>query len=156
MTVLRRIARPLLASVFIADGIEAVRHPAPFVAGLEASRSELDLASRGHAPQDLTPVIRACGAASIVAGLLLATSRAPRTAAVVLALAAAPLAAARNPKPTTNSPAARKQYTEVALRQTALLGGLLIAAGDTDGKPSIGWRVAKAREARAAAKAQSD
>lgn len=151
MTALRRIARPLLASVFIADGVDAVRHPAPYVAGLEASRAQMNLATGGHAPADLTPVVRACGAVSIVAGLMLAAGRAPRPAAFALAVAAAPLAAARNPKPAANTPEARKAYTDVALRQAALLGGLLIAGADTAGKPSIGWRVAKAREAKAAA-----
>ncbi len=156
MTVLRRIARPLLASVFIADGIDAVRRPAPYVEGLEASRSELDMATGGHAPADLTVVVRACGALSIVAGVMLSAGRAPRAAAFVLALAAAPLAAARNPKPTTNTPEARRAYAEVALRQTALLGGLLIAGADTAGKPSLAWRVNQAREAKAEARAKAD
>lgn len=153
MTLLRLVARPLLASVFVLDGIDAARHADVYAARLEPFRARLDALTGGRLPADLTPLVRASGAVTVTAALMLGMSKAPRVAAVALALAATPLAAARNPIQSVHTREERREYAEDALRTAGLFGGLLLAGADTAGKPSLGWRVDQARQARAKAAA---
>jgi uncharacterized membrane protein YphA (DoxX/SURF4 family) len=173
---LRRIARPLFASWFLTEGIDAVRHPAPHV---EVARDALGRATalvpdgslgpleryRRPSERDLTLLVRAHGAATAVAALLLATGRAPRTAALALAGLTLPLAAADAPeghRPHLPHPRRTQTAQDAAdkaekherrrrfVRSLALTGGALIAAADTAGRPGIAWRVEHARATRAA------
>jgi uncharacterized membrane protein YphA (DoxX/SURF4 family) len=96
----RRIARPMFAAWFVSEGVEAVRSPAPHVARAEAAWRELGpRLSLGAVPSRprLTGLVRAHGAATAVAGLMLATGRAPRFAALVLAGLAVPTAIVNQP-----------------------------------------------------------
>jgi uncharacterized membrane protein YphA (DoxX/SURF4 family) len=176
---LRRIARPLFASWFLSEGIDAVRHPGPHV---EVARGALDRVAavvpagslgsferyRHPSDKELTLVVRAHGAATTVAAVLLATGKAPRTAALVLAGLTLPLAAADAPdlphRPTLRrgtsgagsghdevARAEKKVRTQRFVRSLAFAGGALLAAADTAGRPGLAWRVEHARATRAAA-----
>lgn len=142
---LRRVARPLLASVFVADGWRAVRHPAAEVEHLPQAHATLEsLADRAPVPLSADLIVRAAGAAKIVAGGLLGLGVAPRAAATVLTVLHLPTVAAANPF--WNSQGERRKEQLVGfLRDSAVLGGLLLAAADTAGKPSIGYRIDSAR-----------
>lgn len=156
MTVLRRVARPLLAAAFIAEGLDAVRHPEAHLSIVEPFRPQLKkVTDAAGLPDDPRLVVRATGAVSLAAAFALATNRLPRVAALVLAAVTTPIALARNPVWAAQGAVQRKEYAAGALRSLSLLGGLLIAAADTAGKPSIGWRMEHARKAKAKAAASS-
>ena len=96
----RRIARPLLAVGFAADGLDAVRHPESHAARVEAAwralSGPLDLPDP-PAGSTVRLLVRAHGAALAVGALLLATGRAPRTAALALAALTLPAALVNQP-----------------------------------------------------------
>jgi uncharacterized membrane protein YphA (DoxX/SURF4 family) len=154
MTVLRRFARPLLASVFVVEGLDAVRHPEARTEKLERFRPQVRKATEALGlPDDPKLLVRISGAVTLVAALALATGRAPRVAALTLAAIAAKDTAMTYPLWTARGKVERREYLDGALRGASLLGGLLIAGADTAGKPSLGWRIRAAREAKAAAAA---
>jgi uncharacterized membrane protein YphA (DoxX/SURF4 family) len=160
----RRIARPLLATVFVADGVDALRHPDAHVDraeeayGLLASRVDLPPVERRR----MTTAVRVHGAAVTVAAAALAVGRAPRTAALALALLTAPVALAHAPWPDTSSSAGRLERLRAAgsrgegldrfLRDLSLVGATLIAAVDLEGRPGLLWRAGHARVDRATTK----
>lgn len=149
MTSLRAIARPLLASVFVVDGWDAVRHPDRHSEKLGAvARPIAAIAEKiPGVPSDTASLTRLTGAVSVGAGVLLATGRTPRLAAGLLALVAVPLTAFNRPDATSEEE--RREQKRVMLRNAALVGALIIAAGDREGQPSLRWRAQNAREHRA-------
>ncbi|MGW4038209.1 DoxX family protein [Streptomyces sp. NPDC004778] len=140
MAVLRRVARPLLAAKFIRDGIAAVRDPAlpDPPEGARGEREAPALATRvPFLPEDPEQLVRLQGAVQLGAGVLLALGRAPRLASAALAVtlvSSALTAGGREPDDTSG---ARRVDL---LTDLSLLGGLLIAAADTHGKPSLAYR----------------
>lgn len=156
MTVLRLVARPMLAAAFLADGLDAVRHPEAHVASMERIRPAITkVTERLGLPDDPALLVRVSGAVTVAASIALAKGKAPRLAAFTLAAIAAPVAIMKYPVWAAHGSIQRHEYLQGALRSAALLGGLLIAGADTAGKPSLGWRVDHARQARAKAAATS-
>lgn len=155
MTVLRRFARPMLASVFIVDGLDAVKNPDAHKEEMEKFRPMIRKVGQrlglSGIPEDPRVLARISGAVTLVAALALATGKAPRLGALILAAASVKKTVVRYPVWSAQGPLQRREFIDGALRSASLVGGLLIAGADTEGKPSIGWRVRHAREARAAA-----
>lgn len=145
---LRRIARPLLAAAFVADGWRAVRHPREEVENIP--QAEQRLAAVGQKlPITLDPqmLVRGLGVVKIGAGVLLGLGLAPRAAAGVLAVLQAPALAShpvweRGPEAGAN----RATHVTALIKDGALLGAALLAAADTAGKPSLVWRLDDARD----------
>ncbi|MEV1045513.1 DoxX family protein [Streptomyces sp. NPDC049916] len=150
MAVLRRVARPLLAATFIRDGLAAVREPArpdvPEDSGREREASAL--ASRvPFLPEDPAQLARLQGAVQLGAGVLLALGRAPRLASAALAVtlvsstltASGDRAAGKSSHEDGADEEDRARRVEI-LTKVSLFGGLLIAAADTHGKPSLAYR----------------
>ena len=163
---LHRIARPLFATWFVVEGVRAVVRPAEHVAAVRqtvarkvawvpASRQLLAAADEAS-DQQLSVAVRAHGAALALAGLALAAGKAPRTAATTLAVLTGPLLV-----PTLLPPRSGGTKDETRARRArrvqllSAVGGALIAAGDTEGRPGVRWRVATARAQRAADRTQS-
>ncbi|HWS58518.1 MAG TPA: DoxX family protein [Actinotalea sp.] len=164
----RRVARPLFAAWFVVEGLDAARHPEPHA---ERARATWELAADRlplpppPSPRQLGVLIRLHGAAMVGAAAMLATGRAPRTAAVVLAGLTLPLAVAH--QPVTEALAAgsghRLRDGRDALdrvlgadrfwRSLSMLGGAVLVAIDTEGRPGMVWRLEHARAARAAVRA---
>lgn len=141
MSITRLIARPMLAAYFVADGIDAVRKPQSHVQKFARVQPLLERA--GVPPvlsADATMLTRVTGAISAIAGLCLATGRRPRTAALTLAVLNIPVTLVNNPVWQGGDPEERKDRLRGLLRGLGLGGGLLLAAVDRDGKPSVGWR----------------
>src|ERR1700722_8498845 len=96
MTVLRALARPMLASVFIVQGYNTLREPERV-----ASKAEPVvrlLAERVPAvPVKTDQAVRLNGAIQLAAGSLLALGRLPRLSALVLAATLVPTTAAGQP-----------------------------------------------------------
>lgn len=142
---LRRIARPLLASVFVLDGLRALARPHEEIEHLPYAEEALDRAAAElPAPVSTDLIVRGLGLAKVGAGVALGFGVAPRVAAGVLALLHTPTMLGRHPF-WTQTGAARRESIGGLVRDGAILGGLLLAAGDTAGKPSLAWRADAAR-----------
>jgi len=142
----RRIARPLLAAVFVANGVDTLLHPKPKV---DAAKQLMDKAQEvAPSTPAVDPVlfVQAEGALKVGAGLMMALGRAPRLAATVLALDLIPNTAVEHPFWTGEYPDERKTQRTQFLKNAGLLGGLLLAITDTGGKPSLAWRAKHAKK----------
>jgi putative oxidoreductase len=149
---IRRIARPLLAGVFVTGGIDVLRNPGPRAEKAEPLTSKL-----GNVlplPQETEQVVRLNAIAQVTAGALLAAGRLPRLAATVLAGSLVPTTLAGHPFWEEDDPRTRAQQRIHLAKNLAILGGLLLAAVDTEGSPSLGWRARQA--AKRARKRVSD
>lgn len=148
MTITRLIARPMLASAFVAGAVHALKqtdeHAARAQPVIDRFMPTVQGVSPVPVPTDSRTVVRIHAAVQLAAALALATGKAPRTSAGVLALTTVPLTLTQRafwnePEPQ----AAAAQRTEL-LRDVSLLGGLLLAGVDTDGKPGLAWRARRA------------
>lgn len=138
MTVVRRIARPLLAGVFVSGGIDTLRNPPPRVE--KAGRAGVGELPFGD-PEQLTKIN---AGVQVGAGLLLATNRLPRLAALALAGSLVPTTYAGHPFWAEKDKAARKGQQIHFFKNLAILGGLLTAAVDTGGRESVPHRAKRA------------
>lgn len=141
---IRKIARPMLASVFIYDGVDTFRNTSEHVSGTETVltrlRKVLPAQYASFVPKDPETVTQGLAAAKVGAGSLLALGKAPRTSAAVLAATTIPTMVGRDAFWEANDEAAKSQKRSSFLTSTALLGGLFITTQDTAGKPSLLWR----------------
>src|SRR6201996_552670 len=139
MAVLRPVARPLMAALFVIQGIDSLLHPdtkAP-----AAEKVVRPLADRAPVvPDQVEQAVRLNGAVQVAAGSLLAIGKFPRLSAAVLAASLVPTTAAGHRFWESDDKLERAQQKIHFLKNLSMLGGLLIAAGDTAGNPSIAWR----------------
>ena len=80
----RRLARPLLGSMFVLGGLDEVRNPhekRPAAVGVVQFLRDK---TAGALPDDTASVVRIDGAVKLVAGLALSLGKAPRLAATAL------------------------------------------------------------------------
>jgi uncharacterized membrane protein YphA (DoxX/SURF4 family) len=139
MALTRRIARPLLASIFVAGGVDAVRNPDGKVAKAKAVTEPLR-EQAGMAALDTETVVRVNGFVQVIGGILLATGRFRRPACVLLMGSLVPTTYAGHRFWEETDETARSQQRMHFLKNLGLLGGLILAAVDTEGAPSLGWR----------------
>ena len=83
------------------------------------------------------------GALQIVGGLALATGKGRRMGAWLLASSLLPNTIAKHPFWSKSDPEEKAADRSAFLKNISLLGGVLIASGDTEGKPSLAWRAQK-------------
>ncbi len=144
MSVVRRIARPLLASMFVVDGVDQLKHPS---ARSDAARPVVErIAPVLGLPEDTELLVRANGVVMVCAGTMLALGRFPRVSAGVLAASLVPTTVAAHPYWREEDPAARAEQRGHLLKNLGLLGGLLLAAVDTEGRPGLAYRAHLAGE----------
>jgi putative oxidoreductase len=139
MSLSRRIARPMLASIFISGGLDAVRNPEGKVKSAEAVTVPLTR-SVPWLPQDPEVLVRLNGAAQVGAGALLAVGKLRRLSAIVLIGSIIPTTYAGHRFWEEIDDVSRAQQKVHLLKNLGLLGGLILAAVDTEGAPSMGWR----------------
>lgn len=144
---MRRVARPLLAAVFVGQGVEALRRPQqaaqtarPVLDGLE----RLPESVSAKVPSDVETLARINAVVQISAGALLASGRLPRVSAAALACTVVPGRLGAHRFWSEPDPQLRAEQRREFLTDVSLIGGLMIAAGDTEGKPSLGWRARRA------------
>ena len=146
---IRKLARPMLASVFVWDGVDTLRNTSEHVTDTESVlkrlRKVLPREYAGYLPNDPELVTRALGGAKTAAGTSLALGKAPRTSAAVLALTHVPNLVGNSFWSADSKEEKETQRTNF-VTNTALLGALAIVTQDTEGKPSLRWRTAKASE----------
>jgi putative oxidoreductase len=148
MQILRALARPLLASIFVVQGYDTFREPGR-VAAL-AEPVVRPLAERvAVVPAGTEQAVRINGAVQMVAGSLLALGRWPRLSALAIAATLVPTTIAGHRFWEAEDDATAAQQRIHFLKNLTMFGGLLIAAADTAGNPSAAWRTRHAaRSAR--------
>ena len=139
MAISRRIARPLLASMFIVGGVDSLRNPGSKVKAAEAVTGPLSEAVPA-VPNDPELLVRVNGAVQVGAGLLLATGRFRRLASVALIGSIIPTTYAGHRFWEETDEVVRAQQRVHFFKNLGLLGGLMLAATDTEGEPSFSWR----------------
>lgn len=129
----------MMASIFIIQGFDTFRHPEKVAPRAEAVVRPL--ADRFTAvPAKTEDAVRLNGAVQMVAGTLLALGRFPRLSALALAATLVPTTAAGHRFWEAEENADRMQQRIHFLKNLSMLGGLLTAAADTSGRPSLAWR----------------
>lgn len=153
--ILRRIARPMLATIFFTSGLDAVRNPGPRaeVAGdfIDSSLGALPDTVSTVLPSDPQTLVRLNGALQLGGAVLLATGKFPRLAALGLAATLVPTTFAGHPFWQEADQAKRSAQRTQFYKNVSIAGGLLIASADTAGKPSLAWRGKHAADAAGAA-----
>ena len=155
----RRIARPLLAAPFIYGGISTLRKPQDRVPGaapvVEKIAETADKQLPVQVPRDVQQWVQADAAVKVAAGSLFALGKFPRLTALVLSASIVPTTLAGHRFWEHEDPT--EQFGQISnfLKNTGLLGGLLLAAVDTEGKPSVGYRARRSAKAAAVATEKS-
>ena len=140
---IRRIARPLLSAVFIGQGVETLRNPKVTLEATEPTMTALQALPEpfgSKVPSDPATAARINAAVQVGGGLLLATGKLPRIASAALAFTVIPGSLGGHLFWNESDPELKTQKRRDLLTDLSLLGGLIIAAADTAGKPSLGWR----------------
>lgn len=140
----RRLARPMLASIFVSGGINALRKPAEHAAMAGSVAQKAASALPVSLPQDPQQLIKIDAAVKIGAGTLLSLNKFPRLAAVALITTLIPTTAAAHRFWEEDDPQSKANQQAHFFKNLGLLGGLLLAAVDTEGRPSVGWRARRA------------
>lgn len=136
------LSRPLLASVFITGGIDTLRNPGPRVA--IATPVTDRIGEVAPLPDDPEMLVKVNAGVQVGAGILLALGRLPRISAALLAGSLVPTTLAGHRFWDEQDEAKRKQQQVQFFKNMSLLGGLVLAAFDTDGNPSLTWRARRA------------
>jgi putative oxidoreductase len=145
MDLLRRVSRPMLASIFITGGIDTLRNPAKPASVAGDVATDLAEAAPVDLPDDPESLIKIDAGVKIAGGLLLASGgRLARIGALACAASLIPTTWAAHRFWEVDDPEARAQQQVHFFKNLSLLGGLLIAAADTGGRPSIPWRAGHA------------
>jgi putative oxidoreductase len=149
----RRIARPLLATPFVYGGISTLRKPQDRVPGarpvVEKIADAADKQLPVQLPKDVEQWVKADAAVKVVAGVLFGLGRLPRLTALVLAGSTVPTTLAGHRFWEESDPKVSFEKIAHFVKNLGLLGGLLLAAVDTEGKPSVGYRARKAAKSAA-------
>lgn len=145
---LRRIARPLLAMIFISGGMDQLLRPEGKAKSaqpvLNMAAPALDQVGQKvpvpvPGPSDANTWVQVDGAVKVGGGLLLALGRASRLAAAALAASLVPTTLAEHRYWEMQDETERTAQQIHFFKNCGLLGGLLLAVADTGGRPSVGW-----------------
>ena len=129
----------MLASIFILQGYDSFRRPEKYAA--RAEPVVRPVAERASAvPAKTEDAVRLNGAVQMVAGSLLALGRWPRLSALAIAATLVPTTLAGHRFWEEEEEGTAAQQRIHFLKNVSMFGGLLIAAADTAGNPSLAWR----------------
>jgi uncharacterized membrane protein YphA (DoxX/SURF4 family) len=123
--------------------VDALRNPKPAAdaarPALEGMRQLPDPVGT-KVPTDAETFARINAAVQVGGGLLLATGKLPRLASAALAFTVIPGSMGGHMFWNQPDPQRKADERRAFMTDLSLLGGLIIAAVDTEGKPSLGWR----------------
>ena len=144
MSPTRSLARPLLAGMFVLDGVSTLKSPGGQVAAVRAA---------GLSEPD--KLVKVNAATMLVSGLALATGRLPRLSALALAGTLVPTTYAGHAFWSETDASAKQAQRAAFVKNLSLFGGLLIAAADTGGRESLPHKAGRisSRATKKAAKA---
>ena len=155
----RRIARPLLAASFVYGGIDTLRNPQSRVPGAQPVVDTIARTADAQLPvqvsRDVEQWVKADAGIKVAAGSLFALGKLPRLSALALAASIVPTTLAGHRFWEHEDPEERFGQLSNLLKNAGLLGGLLIAAVDTEGRPSVGYRARRAAKRAGAATEKS-
>lgn len=139
MTLLRTVARPMLASVFLAGAVNALKNTSTISPKV---KPVADLASKTTGqPVSPATLVRVNAGTQLLAASALATGRAPRLSALVLAGSLTPTTVVGHQFWNQSDPVAAKNQRLHFLKNVSVIGGLLMATLDPDPhKKFIGTR----------------
>ena len=142
MSTVRLVARPLLASSFIASGIDRLRHAEQTAVQLRPTLNKVGSLVPQAAPvtDNAKLVARIMGATQVGAGLLLGAGKFSRLAALALAGVSGFNALVEYKTADTSTKEARSARRNQLLKNVSLIGAVLLAAVDTNGRPGLAWR----------------
>ncbi len=138
----RLIARPLLAAVFVQSGIDTLRNPEPRIKTADPVTTKI--AQLTGLPDDTELLVKLNAGIQVGAGALLAIGKLPRLAALALAASVVPTTVAGHRFWEEVDETSRHQQQIHFAKNMAILGGLVLAAFDTEGAPSLAWRARRA------------
>jgi putative oxidoreductase len=150
MTLLRAVARPMLASMFVYGGAMALKDPGPRAAKAQPTADRIRKLAPSL-PVNGSNLTRVTGAIHVAAGLALATGHVPRLSALVLAGTMPPTTVAGHPYWNEPDPAARANQRIHFLKNVSMAGGLLMATLDPEPHKKFIGRRAKDKVTDAAA-----
>ncbi|MGH8825909.1 MAG: DoxX family protein [Jiangellaceae bacterium] len=143
MSLVRLVARPMLASIFIVQGLKTLRDPDAAVGQAKPVTDRITPLLEKHLPQaptDPRTLVRINAAVHVGAGALLATGTIPRLASLLLAGSMVPTTIAGHPFWQADDPEEKSRQRQRFLQNAGITGGLLLAAVDTEGRPGLSWR----------------
>jgi len=149
MTAIRLIARPMLASMFVVGGFDSLMNASGKVPKAEKVTDQVPTIAEKIAPglpvpTDPATLIRINGGVQVLAGLALATGRMPRLSALILGATLVPTTYAGHAFWEEKDKAARAAQKTQFFKNLSMMGGLLLAGVDTEGKPGVAWRARRA------------
>jgi putative oxidoreductase len=148
MDPLRIVARTSLGAVFVGGGIDSLRSPDP-KAEIAAPVTEAARQAITSLPDSDVTLVRLNGAVHVAAGSLLAMGRLPRLSALALAASLVPTTLGGHRFWEADAGPDRVQQQLHFTKNLAMFGGLLFAAMDRGGQPSLAWRARRAASSAA-------
>ncbi|MUK02183.1 DoxX family membrane protein [Vibrio cholerae] len=142
MTLVRVIARPLIASSFVFSGVDRLRSAgatAPQLKPVLASVAKVVPAAASVTGNEKL-VGQVLGATQVGAALLLGIGRFSRVAALLLTVTATVNALVDYRSGDASTPEGKKARRTQLLKNLSLIGAVLLATVDTNGRPGIAWR----------------
>ncbi len=158
MTIVRFVARPLLASSFIASGVDRLKNSDNTAKQLQPvlERAGKTVPSIRSVTGNEQLVAKVLGGTQVGAGLLLGIGKLSRMAALLLVLTSALNTVVESRSADANTKEDKTQRRNQLLKNVSLIGGVLLAAVDTNGRPGLAWRAEHlAGDARKSAKSLS-
>ncbi len=155
MPLVRRIARPMLSSMFIAGGLNSLKNADSLADRAEPVTDKLapavDKATESMPfSLDSKQLVQLNGVIHVVGGFMLATGRFPRLSSLALAATLVPTTLGGHRFWEEEDPQQAANQRVHFFKNVSIMGGVLLASVDTEGKPSIAWR------ARRQARRQAD
>lgn len=146
MNLIRAAARPMLASMFVMGGIDELADPGSKAPTAEQVTSTVGDQVPALQQTDTETLVRAHGGVQVAGGLLLALGKMPRLASTALAASLVPSTLAGHRFWEEQDAEARTNQQVHFFKNVSMLGGLMIAAMDTEGRPGLAWRAGHAVE----------
>jgi putative oxidoreductase len=143
MDPVRLIARSALGAIFISGGIDALRSPGPR-AKLAAPVTDKAREAASFLPDDNEQLVRINGGVHVAAGSLLVLGKLPRLSALVLAGSLIPTTLGGHRFWEAPDDEGKKMQQLQFSKNLAMFGGLIFAALDRKGNPSLSWRARRA------------
>jgi uncharacterized membrane protein YphA (DoxX/SURF4 family) len=133
----------MLASMFVVGGLDALRNPEPRAQQAEKLAPMLHRIAP-QLPDDTVMLVRLNGTAQFTGGLAYAAGFFPRLTASALAVSLVPTTLAGHRFWEEQDALKRRNQRLHFIKNLGLMGGLLLAAVDTEGEPGLAWRARRA------------
>lgn len=138
MSLVRFLARPMLASSFVLAGMDKLKNADDTAAQLSPLLRRVAESLPFQANEKV--LARVIGGTQVGAGVCLALGKSARLAATVLAVISALNGYVEWRSADISSKDGRDARRKQLLKNVSLTGGVLLASVDTAGKPSLAWR----------------